>query len=139
MCARNKNYLSEPTKRPCNNRDHILSWQTNYCFWFLSSSSVCLYVVKLCQFHLFSTYKKAGKICRSWYAAWANPGKIAGTDPQSQRSRSVYHSDITLYYIKIYNKNTVNIKGELLFSPRVWIRSIGERKITLTCNKGCFF
>lgn len=112
MCARNKNYLSEPTKRPCNNRDHTLSWQTNYCFWFLSSSSVCLYVGKL-SYANFTSFLR--KICRSWFAAWANPGKIAVTDPQSQRSRSVYHSDITLYYIKIYNKNTVNIKGELIF------------------------
>lgn len=71
------------------------------------------------------TYKKAGKICRSWSAAWANPGKIAGTDPQSQRSRSVYHSDITLYYIKIYNKNTVNIKGELIFKWNYFLLGFG--------------
>lgn len=119
MCARNKNYLSEPTKRPCNNRDHTLSWQTNYCFWFLSSSSVCLYVGKL-SYANFTSFPRTKRQVK--FAAWANPGKIAGTDPQSQRSIMIFK---TLYYIKIYNKNTVNIKGELLFKWNYFLHGFG--------------
>lgn len=66
--------------------------------------------------------QKAGKICRSWSAAWANPGKIAGTDPQSQRSILIFK---TLYYINIYNKNTVNIKGELIFKWNYFLLGFG--------------
>lgn len=117
MCARNKNYLSEPTKRPCNNRDHILSWQTNYCFWFLSSSSVCLYVGKL-SYANFTSFPRTKRQV-----------KFAGADLQlepilvklQELIRNLNDLDqfiilILLYIIsKIYNKNTVNIKGELIF------------------------
>lgn len=123
MCARNKNYLSEPTKRPCNNRDHILSWQTNYCFWFLSSSSVCLYVGKL-SYANFTSFPRTKRQV-----------KFAGADLQLEPILVKLQELIrnlndllwykTLYYIKIYNKNTVNIKGELLFKWNYFLHGFG--------------
>lgn len=127
MCARNKNYLSEPTKRPCNNRDHTLSWQTNYCFWFLSSSSVCLYVGKL-SYANFSSFPRTKRQV-----------KFAGADLQlepilvklQELIRNLNDLDqfiilILLYIIsKIYNKNTVNIKGELIFKWNYFLMGFG--------------